>query len=96
MQAISRAATLLNISELKLLNEAYLTRFGDHADEDDLMFLLTHFTMFGEVPDWVDTYARGVLADLAANRLVIPNSFCVPGLAPRVGDRSKLGFSLQH
>jgi len=96
MQTISRAATLLNISELKLLNEAYLTRFGDHADQEDLMFLFAHFTMFGEVPDWVDDYARGVIDDLAANRQVMPNSFCVLNLGPRAGDKTPIGFSLQR
>jgi len=96
MQAISRAATLLNISELKLLHEAHLTRFGDHADPEDLAFLLAHFTMFGEVPDWADDYARVVLGDLAANRQVMPNSFCVLSLAPRSGDKSPIGFSLQR
>lgn len=96
MQPISRAAGLLNVSELKLLNEAYLNWFGDHADQDDMMFLFTRFMMFGEVPEWVDQYARGLLDDLAANRQVTPNSFCVLNLAPRVGNKTQIGFSVQR
>ncbi len=96
MQLITRAADLLNISELKLLSEAYLNWFGDHADEDDMMFLFTQFMMFGEVPDWVEQYAQQILEDLEANRQVNPNSFCVLNLAPRVGNKTRVGFSLQR
>ena len=96
MQSITRAADLLGASELKLLSEAYLTHFGDHADEEDMMFLFTRFMMFGEVPDWVERYADTVLADLEANRQVNLNSFCVLNLAPRVGDKTRIGFSLER
>lgn len=96
MQTITRAADLLNISELKFLSEAYLNWFGDHADEEDMMFLFTHFMMFGEVPDWVEQYAQQVLADIDANRRVNPNSFCVLNLAPRMGNKTQVGFSLHR
>ena len=96
MQSITRAADLLGASELKLLSEAYLTHFGDHADEEDMMFLFTRFMMFGEVPDWVERYADNVLEDLEANRQVNLNSFCVLNLAPRVGDKTRIGFSLER
>lgn len=96
MQTITRAADLLETSELKLLTEAYMVAFGDHADADDMMFLFTRCMMFGEVPDWAEDYAQRVLADLEANRQVVLNSFCVLNLAPRVGDKVRLGFSLQR
>ena len=96
MQSITRAADLLGTSELKLLSEAYLTHFGDHADEEDMMFLFTRFMMFGELPDWVESYASRVLEDLAAHRQVNVNSFCVLNLAPRVGDKTRIGFSLER
>lgn len=93
---ITRAADLLGESELKLLSAAYLTWFGDHADEEDMMFLFTRFMMFGEVPDWVERYADNVIEDVAANRQVTLNSFCVLNLAPRVGDKANIGFSLER
>lgn len=96
MQSITRAADLLNVSELKLLSEAYLNWFGDHADEEDMMSLFTHFMMFGEVPDWVEQYAQQIIADIDANRCVNTNSFCVLNLSPRVGDKTQIGFSLQR
>ena len=92
MQSISKAANLLNISEFKLFSEAYLTWFGDRADDEDLTFLFAQFMMFGELPDWADQYARAILTDLEANRQVNLNSFSLVNIAPRVGKKSAISF----
>ena len=52
--------------------------------------------MFGELPDWADSYARAVLADLEANRQVNVNSFSVLNLSPRVGPRPAISFSIMR
>jgi len=94
MHTISKAANLLNISEFKLFGEAYLTWFGDRADESDLLMVFSQFMMFGELPEWADQFARSVLDDLEANRQVNLNSFSVLNLSPRVGKRPEISFSI--
>ena len=96
MQSISRAARALDVSEYKLFSEAYLAWFGDRADEDDITFVFAQFMMFGELPDWADSYARSVLDDLEANRQVNVNSFSVLNLSPRVGARPGISFSIMR
>jgi len=94
MQAIERAATLLNVSEYRLFTEAYLAWFGDRAEHDDIDDLFSQFKMYGEVPGWAHDYAKKVLNDLAANRQVSLNSFCLLNLTPRTGDKPDLSFSI--
>lgn len=94
MHTISRAANLLNISEFKLFSEAYLAWFGDRADDSDLTHVFAQFMMFGELPEWADQFARSVLDDLEANRQVNLNSFSILNLAPRVGKRTEISFSI--
>jgi len=94
MQAIERAASLLKVSEHRLFNEAYLAWFGDRAENDDINELFAQFMMYGEVPYWADDYAKKVLDDLAANRQVNLNSFCLMNLSPRTGDKEDLSFSV--
>ena len=96
MQSISRAAQALDVSEYKLFSEAYLAWFGDRADEEDITFVFAQFMMFGELPDWADSYARSVLDDLEANRQVNVNSFSVLNLSPRVGARPGISFSIMR
>jgi len=96
MQSISRAAKLLEVSEFKLFSEAYLAWFGDRADDEDLTWVFAQFMMFGELPDWADSYARSVLDDLEANRQVNMNSFSVLNLSPRVGRRPEISFSIMR
>ena len=94
MQSISKAARALDVSEFKLFAEAYLAWFGDRADDDDITLVFAQFMMFGELPDWADSYARAVLDDLEANRQVNVNSFSVLNLSPRVGPRPDISFSI--
>ncbi len=94
MQSITKAASLLQISEYRLFSEAYLTWFGDRAHEKDITFLFAQFKMFGEVPDWADQYARNIVSDLEANRQVNLNSFCLLNLSPRIGEKSEISFTL--
>ena len=94
MQTISKAADLLQISEYKLLSEAYLNWFGDRATDNDIATVFSQFMMFGEVPDWASQYARSVLTDLEANRQVNLNSFCLLNLSPRVGSKPVISFTL--
>lgn len=94
MQTISKAANLLNISEYRLFSEAYLNWFGDRANENDITSVFAHFKMFGEVPDWANQFARSVLDDLEANRQVSLNSYCLLNLAPRVGAKPDISFTL--
>jgi len=96
MQSISRAAMALDVSEFKLFSEAYLAWFGDRAAHEDITFVFAQFMMFGELPDWADSYARSVLVDLEANRQVNVNSFSVLNLSPRVGPRPEISFSISH
>lgn len=96
MHTISKAAHLLNISEFKLFSEAYLTWFGDRADEQDLTLVFSQFIMFGELPEWADQFARSVLDDLEANRQVNLNSFSTLNLSPRVGKRPEISFSIMR
>lgn len=91
---ITRAATLLKISEYKLFSEAYLNWFGDRPDETDITLLFAQFMMFGEVPDWADQFARNILADIEANREVSLNSFSVLNLSPRIGRKAAISFTL--
>jgi len=95
MQAIERAASLLKVSEHRLFTEAYLAWFGDRAEIEDIDDLFSQFMMFGQVPEWADDYAKKVLDDLAANRHVSLNSFCLVNLTPRTGDKPDLSFSVQ-
>ncbi|PID60158.1 MAG: hypothetical protein CSB44_11785 [Gammaproteobacteria bacterium] len=94
MQSISKAASKLNISEFRLFSEAYLAWFGDRADDEDITLLFAQFMMFGELPDWADQYARSILDDLAANRQVNLNSFCILNMSPRVDARAPISFSI--
>lgn len=94
MQSIAKVANLLNVSEYRLFSEAYLAKFGDRAEEEDIAVLFSQFMMFGEVPDWANEYARTVLADLEANRNVNLNSYCLLNLAPRTGDKENISFTL--
>jgi len=94
MHSISRAASILDISEFKLFSEAYLAWFGDRADDDDITMVFSQFMMFGELPEWADHYARRVLDDLQANRQVHLNSFSVLNLSPRVDPRPEISFSI--
>jgi len=94
MQAIERAASLLNVSEHRLFTEAYLAWFGDRAETDDIDDLFSQFKMFGNVPVWADDFAKKVLDDIAANRQVSLNSFCLMNLSPRTGDKPDLSFSV--
>ena len=94
MQAIERAANLLNVSEYRLLTEAYLAWFGDRAKQNDIDELFSLFVMYGEVPYWAHDYAKSVLDDIAANRQVSLNSFCLVNLSPRTGDKDDLSFSI--
>ncbi|MEE9332866.1 MAG: hypothetical protein V3U65_02135 [Granulosicoccaceae bacterium] len=95
MQApITRAATLLKISEFKLFSEAYLNWFGDRPDETDITLLFAQFMMFGDVPPWADQFARNILADIEANREVSLNSFSVLNLSPRIGRKAAISFTL--
>ena len=94
MQTISKAASLLQISEYRLFSEAYLNWFGDRASEHDITCIFAQFKMFGEVPIWADQFARSVLNDLEANRQVSLNSYCLLNLSPRVGGKPVISFSL--
>ncbi len=94
MHTISKAAHLLKISEFKLFSEAYLTWFGDRADDKDLTQVFSQFIMFGELPIWADQFARSVLDDLEANRQVNLNSFSTLNLSPRMGKRPEISFSI--
>lgn len=94
MHSVTRAASLLNVSEYHVFSEAYLTWFGDHADQSDMLAILSQFMMFGEVPDWAEQYAETVLADLEANRQVNPASFCLLNLSPRTGKKPDITFSI--
>jgi len=94
MQALERAASLLNVSEYRLLTEAYLAWFGDRAKQDDIYELYSLFVMYGEVPYWAHDYAKNVLEDIAANRQVSLNSFCLVNLAPRTSDKDDISFTI--
>jgi len=94
MRKIERAASLLNVSEHRLFTEAYLTYFGDRAEIDAIDDLFAQFKMYGDVPSWVHNYAQNVLDDIAANRQVTLNSFCLMNLSPRTGDKPELTFTL--
>ncbi len=94
MQTISKAASLLNISEYRLFSEAYLTWFGDRASENDIAMVFAQFKMFGEVPQWANEFARSVLDDLEANRQVSLNSYCLLNLSPRIGAKPEISFTL--
>jgi len=94
MQTISRAANLLNISEYRLFSEAYLNWFGDRASETDITSVFAQFKMFGEVPEWADQFARSIISDLEANRQVNLNSFCLLNLAPRIGGKPEISFTI--
>lgn len=94
MHSVKMAATLLNVTEYKLFADAYLTWFGDHADQEDMLEVLSQFMMFGEVPDWADQFARTVLADLEANRQVNLTSFSLLNLSPRTGNKPDISFSI--
>ncbi len=94
MHTIERAASLLNVSEHRLFTEAYLTYFGDRAELEDIDDLFAQFKMYGEVPAWAHNYAKNVLDDIAANRHVSLNNFCLVNLAPRTGDKPDLTFTL--
>ncbi len=96
MQAISKAASLLEISEYRLFGEAWLNWFGDRPTEQDITSIFAQFKMFGEVPLWADEFARGIIDDLEANRQVTLNSFCLLNLAPRVGRKPIITFSLSN
>jgi len=94
MQTISKAANLLNISEYRLFSEAYLNWFGDRPKADDITVVFAQFKMYGEVPEWARSFAKGVLSDLEANRQVNLNSYCLLNLSPRVGDKPDISFTL--
>ena len=94
MQTISKAATLLNISEYRLFSEAYLNWFGDRAPENDIMSVFAQFKMFGEVPDWAHQFASSILVDIDANRQVNLNSYCLLNLSPRIGAKPEISFTL--
>lgn len=96
MQSVTKAASLLNVSEYRLFSEAYLAWFGDRADEDDMVFVLSQFMMFGEVPDWADQFAKNLLADLEANRQVNLTSFSLLNLGPRTGRKPDISFSIMR
>ncbi len=96
MQSVTKAASLLKVSEYRLFSEAYLAWFGDRAEEDDIVFLFSQFMMFGEVPDWADLFARNLLADLEANRQVNLASFSLLNLAPRTGAKADISFSIMR
>lgn len=94
MRTIERAASLLNVSEYRLFTEAYLTYFGDRAELEDIDDLFAQFKMYGDVPPWANDYAKSVLDDIAANRQVSLNSFCLVNLSPRTGNKPDLTFTL--
>ncbi len=94
MRAIERAASLLNVSEYRLFNEAHLAWFGDRAEQHEVTELFTLFMMYGEVPEWADNYAKSVIQDVKANRYVSLNSFCLLNLAPRTEDKADISFSI--
>jgi len=94
MRTIERAASLLNVSEHRLFTEAYLTYFGDRAEQNDIDDMFALFKMYGEVPFWAHDFAKKVLDDIAANRQVTLNSFCLVNLAPRTGDKEDLTFTI--
>lgn len=94
MQTISKAASLLKISEYRLFSEAYLNWFGDRASENAIASVFAQFKMFGDVPIWADQFARSILDDLEANRQVSLNSYCLLNLSPRVGAKSEISFTL--
>jgi len=94
MRTIERAASLLNVSEHRLFTEAYLTYFGDRAEQQDIDDVFALFKMYGEVPFWAHDFAKTVLDDLAANRQVMLNTFCLASLAPRTGDKEELSFTI--
>lgn len=95
MQTISKAASLLKISEYRLFSEAYLNWFGDRPTESDITSVFAQFKMFGDVPVWANQFARSVLNDLEANRQVNLNSYCLLNLSPRVGGKPEISFTLQ-
>lgn len=94
MRAIEQAASLLNVSEYRLFNEAHLAWFGDRAEQNDVVQLFALFKMYGEVPHWADNYAKTVIDDIEANRYVSLNSFCLVNLAPRTEDKPDITFSI--
>lgn len=96
MNSISRAAQLLNTSELQLLNEAWLTWFGGQPREQEIIDVFSQLMISDKAPDWADKFAKSVLADLEAHRQVNLNSFATLNMTPRVGPRPKITFSVDR
>jgi len=95
MQSIKKVADLLQVSEYKIFSEAYLNWYGDRATEDDLVELFSRFMMFGEAPQWAETYAQALLEDLESNRQINLNSYCVLNMSPRVASKkTQISFSI--
>ncbi|MBX2823635.1 MAG: hypothetical protein KTR33_02825 [Gammaproteobacteria bacterium] len=87
MHAITKAANLLQISEYRILSEAYLFTYGDRPDEEEISELFSRAMMFGDIPDWAEKFAHGVVTDFTANRKVNLNTYCLLNLSPRVGQK---------
>lgn len=95
MHSIARAAHLTQTSEYKILSEAYLYRYGDRPNDDEISELFARLMMFGEVPEWADKFAKDVVTEVSANRKVNLNSYCLLNLSPRVGrDKSAVTFNI--
>lgn len=96
INSVSKAAQLLKTSEFNLLNEAWLTWFGDQPREQEIINVFSQLMMFGKAPDWADHFAKSVLADLEADRQVNLHSFTLLNQTPRVGPRPKISFSVDR
>ena len=95
MQSIKKAAERLQISEYRIISEAYINWHGDRAEESDLNDLFSRFMMFDEAPEWAEVYARSLLEDMENNRQINLNSYSVLNMSPRVGSKKPIiSFSI--
>jgi len=92
MHAITRAASLLQTSEYKILSQAYLFQYGDRPDDAEISEIFARLMMFGEFPEWAEKYANEVVTDFTARRKVSLSNYCLLNLSPRVGS-SKIAVS---
>lgn len=92
MHAITKAASLLQTTEYKILSEAYLYQYGDRPADEEISEIFSRLMMFGEIPEWAEKFANEVMTDFSENRKVNLNTYCLLNLSPRVG-RNKVPVS---
>lgn len=94
MHLIRKAADVLQVSEFRIFDEAYARWHGDRASSELISELFSRFMMYGETPDWAEKFAKDILSDVDANRPVSLNTYCLLNLAPRVGSKVAVSFSV--